>query len=181
MPVFDSPSRCSLGQHVRFRWYGYPPAEVGDDIETAVDVLFESIDGGSRVWNLYNERMVRSEFRARILSAQRGELSPIDEIKSVDVRNPPPLYEIRWQGITVTSLLEAGKKRFDQVLVRQYHSEPVAAPGYFIGHHAHEKVVSGGTVSERQDAEIAVAKRFYDAGSASGWGIEPGQRVPSDI
>ncbi|MEV7608621.1 hypothetical protein AB0N61_03970 [Microbacterium sp. NPDC089320] len=115
--------------------------------------------------------MVRAEFKKRLEKAQRGELEPVDEVKPVDVLNPPPLYEIRWQDIAVTDRLDDGTQRFGKVVVRLYHSEPVARPGHFVGHHAHEKDVDAADVYAAQDAEIDVAIGWYNHGADDFWGI----------
>ena len=153
-----------------FRWYGYPSANAGEDLDVATDVFMAAISPPGRLWNPWAERMARAEFRDRLKAASRGELVPIDEVKPVDDDNPPPMYEIRWQGISVTNKV-GDDVSHQTVLVRLYHSEPDIRPGHFVGHHIHEKDVASPGVYGRQDAEIAVAKRFYDAGEASAWGI----------
>ena len=153
-----------------FRWYGYPTAGVGDDIDVATDAFMTAITPVGRVWNPWSGAMVREEFRDRIVAAERGELEPIDEVKSVDEENPPPLYEIRWQGISVTDI-QNGVQRHGTILVRLYHSEPEVLPRHFIGHQIHEKNVETDDVYGAQDAEIAIAKRYYDAGERIAWGV----------
>ncbi|MEO7016212.1 MAG: hypothetical protein ABI130_11050 [Leifsonia sp.] len=107
------------------------------------------------------------------MTAALGELEPVDEVKPVDVRNSPPLYEIRWQGISVTDLVD-GRPVHSAVLVRMYHSEPLPAPGYFIGHHVHEKLIDVDDISETQQEEINIAKSFHDLGETTDWGIALG-------
>jgi len=170
MPGFDAPSRCSCGSPIEFRWFGYPTAEAGLDLDTATDAFITSISPEGRVWNPYALRMVRAEFRDRIKTAARGELEPVDEVKPVDIRNPPPLYEIRWQGIHVTDQID-GQLHHTTALVRMYHSEPASIPEYFVGHHVHEKLVDVDDISGTQQAEIEIAKRFFDSGESSNWGI----------
>jgi len=129
-----------------------------------------AISPPGRVWNPWTSTMVRREFRKRVEAGQRGELKPVSEVKHVDERNPPPLYEIRWQDIAVTTVVD-GSKTFGEVLVRMYHSEPVGMPSHFIGHHIHEKHVDVADINGAQDEEIAIAKKFYDAGEPGNWGI----------
>ena len=169
---YDAISRCSVPRGPSFRWYGSPLCEPGDDIATAVDALFASLVRPGRLWNPFAKQMAKSEFKARIKKASEGRLQPIDEVKPVDVRNPPPLYEIRWQGISVTDLADDGaSKTFSEVLVRMYHSEPASKPSHFIGHHAHEKLIDVPDINATQQAEIRKAIAWYRRGEPSDWGI----------
>lgn len=115
--------------------------------------------------------MAKAEFKQRLKKAMGGRLNPVDEVTPVDVQNPPPLYEIRWQNIPVTERDNEGVISHKQVLVRMYHSEPAVAPEYFIGHHAHEKLVDVEDVNGAQQVEIGVAVRWYAHGEDSTWGI----------
>lgn len=115
--------------------------------------------------------MVRSEFTNVLTRATRGELKPIDEVKPVDIANPPPMYELRWQDIAVTNRDATGALTHSTVVVRLYHSEPDEAPGYFVGHHAHEKDVATADVRGAQNDEIATALGWYQHGKDSLWGI----------
>jgi len=155
---------------ITFRWYGFPVASDGDDLDVATEVFMSAISPPGRVWNPWTSTMIRREFRKRVQAAERGELQPVKEVKSVDEDNPPPLYEIRWQGVSVTSIQD-GAQTFSEVVVRMYHSEPPSVPSHFIGHHIHEKDVAASNVYDAQDEEIAVAKQFHDAGEAVNWGI----------
>lgn len=176
VPRFDAPSRCSGPSSPTFRWYGYPQCPVGDDLDTAVDVLMAAVSPPGRVWNPWSGTIVRREFRRRIERAAEGDLKPIDEVKPVDITNPPPFYEIRWQGIAVTEMQDDGSQTFGQVIVRMYHSEPPAVPEHFIGHHAHEKNVTVDDVNAAQNDEISTAIGWYEHGIDSNWGIAVGER-----
>lgn len=123
--------------------------------------------------------MARSEFKARIKKASEGRLRPVDEVKPVDVRNPPPLYEIRWQRINVTDLGPDGvSPSFGEAIVRMYHSEPTSKPGYFIGHHAHENLIDVADVNASQQIEINRAIAWYNQGEPTGWGTaSPGAGI----
>ncbi|GAA0422530.1 hypothetical protein GCM10009543_16910 [Leifsonia naganoensis] len=116
-------------------------------------------------------QITKSEFKRRLQKAQAGRLMPVEEVKAVDVRNPPPLYEIRWSGVTVTDREENGSQRHCEVEVRMYHSEPADAPSHFIGHHAHEKRIDVEDVNAEQQREINTAIGFHNAGASSRWGI----------
>ncbi len=171
MTNYDLPSRCSGPGAPTFRWYGYPSCDDGEDVRVAVDRLMASISGGKRVWNPYAAGMARSEFKKRIEKAQRGELQPVDEVKPVDVKNPPPLYEIRWTGISVTEREGDGTQSHSTAQVRMYHSEPSAVPDHFVGHHVHEKRLDVKDVNGEQQKEIRAAINWYAHGEPSNWGI----------
>lgn len=115
--------------------------------------------------------MAKAEFKQRLKKAMAGRLNPVDEVTPVDVRNPPPLYEIRWQHIPVTERDSEGVTSHAQVLVRLYHSEPTITPGYFVGHHAHEKLLDVDDINASQQVEIGVAIKWYIHGESSRWGI----------
>ncbi|WP_230670821.1 hypothetical protein [Rathayibacter sp. Leaf248] len=171
MPTFNAPSRCSSGTPHTFHWFDSSGPCVGDALDAATEIFLRAIDGPSRRWNPYNAAMARSEFRKRVELAAKGGLKPRQQVKPVDVRNPPPLYELRWQGISVTEVDAQSKQRHRKILVRMYHSEPAGAPAHFIGHHIEEKAITERT-RELQDAAIARAKHSYHQGEASRWGIE---------
>lgn len=170
---YDAPSRCSVPTGPTFRWYGDPLCDPGEDVATAVDALFQSLVRPGRLWNPYAKQMARSEFKARIKKASEGRLRPVDEVKAVDVLNPPPLYEIRWQGISVTELAPDGvTQSFGEAVVRMYHSEPTSKPRHFIGHHAHEKNLAAANINAAQQVEINKAIAWYRQGESTGWGID---------
>lgn len=171
MPSFSQPSRCSRGSSVRLRWYGVPSCELGDDFGATEAALFEAISRPGRVWSPYAAAMAKAEFRRRLVAATEGRLTPIDQVKPVDVRRPPPLYEIRWQGVTVTERDQAGRVTHGTALVRLYHSEPPEAPSFFIAHHAHEKLIDVPDVNAAQQVEIEIAVKLHDQGRPSGWGV----------
>lgn len=157
---------------MEFRWFGLPKARAGEDLDAATEAFMAALKPEGRVWNPFAERMARSEFRDRVQAAARGELVPVDEVKPVDVRYPPPLYEIRWQGISVTDRIGDGLVH-STALVRMYHSEPSRVPDHFIGHHVHEKLLNVDDINDEQNFEIRVAKRLYDLGESDNWGIVP--------
>lgn len=173
---YDSPSRCSQGALLQFRWWGYPPCSDDDHIAAAVAALFAAVSPPGRVWNPWSSSMARAEFKRRLEKAVRGQLKPVDEVKPVDVAQPPPMYEIRWQDIAVANLRDDGSQEFGKVVVRLYHSEPPSVPDYFIGHHAHEKDVTAEDVNAAQDSEIAAAVGYHDHGLPHNWGIASEER-----
>lgn len=172
MGKYDQPSRCSSGAPIHFRWYGFPTCADGTDLDTATDKFLGLLTARPRIPDRYVVGIARSEFRLRMTLAMQGKLEPVEEVKSVDSSNPPPLYEIRWQGITFQETLQNGQIVDKKAAFRLYHSEPVSIPNIFVGHHIHEKLI--GTEQETRDwqnAEIATAKGFYDAGFKTSWGI----------
>ncbi|PPG85007.1 hypothetical protein [Rathayibacter rathayi] len=174
MTRFDAPSRCSSGSAVTFHWFGTSnPASDATALDAATKRFVDAISGPGRLWNPYSLALAKVEFGDRVQQAAAGKLVPVDEVKPVDVKNSPPLYELRWQGIDVVERDDdspAGK-RFLTVLVRMYHSEPSTRPGFFIGHHIHEKVVTGADPNADQNVEIAEARRIYFDGVSSAWGL----------
>lgn len=171
MPRYDAPSRCGVLGGASFRWYGYPQCAIGDDLDTALEVLLSAVSKPGRVWSPSAKAMVKAEFKQRLKKAIAGRLKPVDEVTPVDVQNPPPLYEIRWQHIPVTERDEQGVITHAQVLVRMYHSEPIAAPDHFVGHHAHEKLLDVDDINATQQAEIGIAIKWYNQGEGDRWGI----------
>jgi hypothetical protein len=82
------------------------------------------------------------------------------------------MFELRWQGITLSSTEGSGKKKFQTLLIRMYYSEPGSNPKYFIGHHIHEKKVSDPERTKiLQNVEIQIARKLCQDGQLSNWGI----------
>lgn len=101
-----------------------------------------------------------------------GKLRSTHHIKWVDKRNLPPMFEMRWQGITLSHTTDSGSKRFRTLLIRMYYSEPGSNPKHFIGHHIHEKNISNPERTKiLQNMEIQRARDFCKIGQESNWGI----------
>ena len=165
-------SRCCNGKPLLFRWYGYPKAPLGFDLETAITKFITVLNAPNRDMNAYVVAMAKAECRHKLKLASLGQLTPSRHIKPIESANPPPLYEIRWQGITVRESNELGLFLDRRLLIRMYHSEPSEAPNHFIGHHIHEKLISGDASTWlTQNEEIATAIGFYRAGLPTNWGI----------
>jgi hypothetical protein len=173
--TLNSPSsRCSSGQGVQLRWFGYPKAALGEDLEVATKKFLDVISKPSRELNEYITSMASAEFKQRIRIAENGRLTPQRDIKPILGSKNPLLFEIRWQSITVREHKNSGDLEDKRLLVRMYHSEPQETPGYFIAHHIHEKVISGeASVWLAQNEEIATAIGFYHSGLNTLWGIQP--------
>ena len=171
----DSPrliSRCTQGKPLTFRWFGEPTAHVGLDIETVLFKFEKIIRAKGKIADEYSLIMACAEIRNRIERAAEGRLRTTHQVKWVDQRNLPPIFELRWQGISISFLSELRKDRHQTLLFRMYCSEPEAFPEHFIGHHLHEKVISD---PERiwilQNREIAIARDLCERGVETSWGI----------
>ena len=82
------------------------------------------------------------------------------------------MFEMRWQGITLSYLADRGAKRFHTLLIRMYYTEPGSNPKYFIGHHIHEKQLGDPERTKiLQNREIQLARDFCKAGQEINWGI----------
>lgn len=172
MPPPYSVSRCSLGSPVMFRWFGYPSAPPGADLEVATEVFLRAVFPSGVEPDPHETAVVGSLSRHRIRNAMRGALRTPYETKAIKPAYEPPLFEIRWQGLgSAQRLLAKGGKRVP-TLIRMYYSEPDSAPHHFIGHHIHEKTVTPGVDIRRlQNAEIDIALGFYYQGEQTTWGI----------
>lgn len=172
MGKYDGLSRCSKGQHVKFRWFGYPRVPEGQDFQVVLDKFQSIVQASGRITNDYIWAMAQAELINRLRSATAGKLRSPSQIKPIDTSNPPPLYEIRWQGITIQRQTANGRLEDESLLVRMYHSEPAEAPEHFIGHHIHEKDVSDPSqVNARQDEHIKVAIGYFELGISNFWEI----------
>lgn len=116
--------------------------------------------------------MAVTEIKKLINLAERGGLRAPKQINSVDRRGSVPLFEIRWQHIRVQETKDDGALKTSRILVRMYHSEPEIVPGYFVGHHIHEKDLSSRVdINTEQNNEIRVARNYYEHGKPSLWGL----------
>ncbi|ASY14411.1 hypothetical protein A1sIA53_02415 [Candidatus Planktophila dulcis] len=165
-------SRCSAGKPIRLRWFGFPQARLGEDLEVASRKFLDVISNKNRDINQYVSSMAVAEFKQRIRMAQAGLLTPQREIKPIDSSVAPLLFEIRWQAITVRERNGSGVFEDKRLLVRMYHSEPEEFPGFFVAHHIHEKNISGdGSTWLMQNEEISTAIGYWQAGLSTNWGI----------
>lgn len=172
MGQFDAPSRCCSNSPLVFRWYGDPLSEVGLDLEVATRKFISAIQNPSRIWTERIQKLACAEFRSRVKRASEGRLRTYRQIKAVDIQNPPPLYELRWQNIGVLEDAGGGNYVPKEIQVRMYHSEPGSKPKHFIGHHIHEKkILDKESTNLLQDQEIEIAKQFYFQGESTLWGL----------
>lgn len=157
---------------MNFRWFGYPQAQEGQDLETVLNKFKAVIEAPTRITDDYVWAMARAEILHTFKMAKLGKLRSPREIRPVDIKNPPPLYEIRWQSITVRHRVKDGEIEDLRLLIRMYHSEPPEAPQHFIGHHIHEKDVSRPEeIRQRQNVEISTAVGYFELGKPQMWGI----------
>lgn len=160
-----SGSNCSLGLPVDVYWHERPDVR---SVEVHLDLITDALMAvlkapAGRRWNPYNEPMVRSEFRHRLAAAARGRLVPVDHVKSIEHPLAADLFEIRWQGITVSEVVD-GQVRHRDVQVRLLHAEPLRLGVIALALHAHEKTIVDGdrrATREAQDAEIVAAVEVY--------------------
>lgn len=118
----------------------------------------------NRRWNPYAEVYAQREFRSRLLAASRGQLVPVDHVKSIDHPLASEMFEIRWQHVRVTEAGDDGRLRHRAVQVRLLHVEPLELGVVAVGLHAHEKQVIPGDprkTRQLQDVEIVEAARIY--------------------
>lgn len=159
-------STCSGGLPVDVYWHGcIAEPELERHVDAIVEQLMDVIKADPRRrWNPYNEVITRREFRARILAAARGELKPLDHVKSIEHPLASELFEIRWSDLRVTEEIAAGKVQFRSIEVRLLHAEPATCAAAAIGLHAHEKVVIAGdrrATRRAQDDEIVRAVQVW--------------------
>lgn len=172
MNSHDTQSRCSLGQPLKFRWYGEKPAAIGRDLEEMLRSFESELTRSNRIINDFVLAAARAEIKRVVEKAILGKLRPVKQIKVVDGKRIPTLFEIRWQNIPMREIQSNGELKTVNLLFRMYHSEPEEAPGYFVGHHIHEKDVSVQCdIKSRQNQEIALARHYFESGKESRWGI----------
>jgi hypothetical protein len=141
-------------------------------MEAVLQALWDAVQKPGRRWNPWNSSIVKAEFKNRMGLAVKGQLVPMDHIKSLG-DGKANLFEIRWADITVTEGDEQGGVSFASIGVRLIHAEPVRISIGAVGLHAHEKHV-GSTdrqTHDAQDGQIACAERRYYAGVGELWGI----------
>lgn len=164
MNIFYIPSRCTQGNSLKFKWYGFPPARNKTDESFAVMAFLNSISRAGYEMNEYLTELAKAEFEYVLSKAKRGLLRRSRDVKSLRADSDLPLFEIRFQSIGVMG----GK----DVALRMYHSEPIRLPDYLIGHHVHVKDISNpDKVNELQDLEIEKAIKFFQQGLSTNWGV----------
>lgn len=165
-------SRCTQGFPVSFRWFGDPASILGLDIETLMYKFEELVRAQYIQVHEHALIIAKAEIRNRVERACKGKLRSTHHIKWVDRNNLPPMFEMRWQGITLPHPTNTGAKRFRTLLIRMYYSEPGSNPKYFIGHHIHEKNISDPERTKLlQNKEIQIAREYCKMGQESNWGI----------
>lgn len=165
-------SRCTQGSPLYFRWFGEPPSLIGLDIETLLFKFGEIAEAKGNQIHEHSLIIAKAEIRDRIERACQGKLRSTHHIKWVDRNNLPPMFEMRWQGITLSYPTGREEKRFQTLLIRMYYSEPGSNPKYFIGHHIYEKKISDPERTKiLQNLEIQTAREFCKLGLETNWGI----------
>jgi len=172
MRKIEITSRCSSGSPVKFNWFSEFDAKPGSDLHAALDAFEGAYIKENRLINDYLLASARADIRTTLMKAMRGDLLPIKQLKALNGRVMPQLFEIRWQNITAREIQQNGTLKTVQLLFRMYHSEPSEVPGYFIGHHIHEKQVKiREDIKQLQNREIQRAREYFESGRQSHWGI----------
>ena len=168
MSNYQITSRCTQGSPLHFRWYEEPSSLPGLDLETVL-FNFEAIVR-AKCEDVHDQALImaQAEIRNRIERACAGTLRSTHHIKWIDKNNLPPIFEMRWQGITLSTIGSHASKRFHTLLVRMYYSEPGSNPDYFIGHNIHEKKFDDPERTKiLQNKEIQIARDHCKAGQES--------------
>nr|WP_300338189.1 hypothetical protein [Actinomyces sp.] len=172
----DSPqSNACLGVLVDFYWRGGGDATQEEHIALAVEALMSALKAQPyRLWNPYNERLIRAEFKNTLLKAVEGKLQPPGEIKAL--RGGDILFEIRWTDINVHERPPAGPDRHTKSEVRLIHAQPYAELGLCVlGLHAHEKKIipdDARATKNLQDDQIDIAERIFHSERSTHWGVQ---------
>ncbi|ASR55530.1 hypothetical protein [Cellulomonas sp. PSBB021] len=166
-------SNCSLELPVDVYWHGCPEIRTQDEhLDVIAAELMAVVKARpERRWSPYAAIMLEREFRQRLAAASRGELKPIEHVKSLDHPLAAEMFEIRWQHVPVTEVTHDGGVRHGVVQVRLLHAEPAALGVVAIGLVPHEKLVIEGdarATRDLQDAQIMQAVGIY-AAALPGW------------
>lgn len=161
-------SYCTYQPYVDVYWRYCTGSDQDAHINAIVDALLEALSGPDRRWNPHAERLVRSEFRKRIVAASKGQLEPVDEIKSLR-GGRDSLFEILWKDINVAEVRGDGLA-YVKTDARLIHVEPRCFSIAMVGLVAHEKPHADGS-KEIQDECIDQAERIYHGGFAETWGV----------
>lgn len=165
-------SNCSIGVNVDFYWRETLSMDRQDHIDAAVQAVYEALDGPDRRWSPFSTASVKGDIRARIIMATRGELIPVDHVKSL--RNGVgDLFEIRWQGLAVANATPTGLK-YESALARLIHIEPTQVSVGAIGIRAFEKLPSE-EGKQIQEEQIDLAERYALECAREQWGVPIGE------
>lgn len=170
----SSRSNACIGVPVDFYWHGGGDGTADQHIALAVEALMGAIKAPTnRLWNPFQESLIRAEFKKRLEKAARGELKPPEELKPL--RSGGSLFEIRWQAIPVHEICPSGLHSHTKVGVRLIHAQPFDELGLCIlGLHAHEKTIiedDQAATKDTQDDQIDIAERLFASGYPTCWGV----------
>lgn len=162
-------SYCTYQARVDIYWRHLADPDERAHIEAIVSSLMTALRTPTRRWNPYLVKMIEAEFRQRIERASRGQLHPVDELKSLR-SGRDSLYEIRWNHINVVDDDDGnGKRVHSKTNARLIHAEPNALGIAMLGLVAHEK--RPGSSKHDQDDQIDEAERIFNAGLPTVWGV----------
>lgn len=160
-------SYCTYQARVDIYWRHLADPAERAHIEAIVASLIAALSGPTRRWSPHNIAMVKAEFRKRLEKAARGQLHPVDELKSLR-SGRGSLYEIRWNHINVVDD-DNGKHVHSKTNARLIHAEPNELGIAMLGLVAHEK--RPGSPKQDQDDRIDEAERIFNAGLSTVWGV----------
>jgi hypothetical protein len=153
-----------------FRWYGDTAVVDDNHLRAATESFLRVIQQPNRLVDDHTEAALVAEFQRRILKATRGLLEGSKRIKSVSLFPQLPLFEIRWQSMTVLEHTTQGTRFPHNLALRMYHSEPSEIAGVFIGHLIHEKNTHGDLDPRAtQNEHISYAAHLYQIGLYTLW------------
>jgi hypothetical protein len=159
-----------MGAPVMFRWFGDVPVSRDNHLSAATESFLHVIEAPGRFYDDFAVSTLVAEFQFRILQAMRGQLSGTRKIKTIALFPAPPLFEIRWNNMTVTERNSDGSVAPTRLAVRLYHSEPKELQGCFIGHLVHEKKPDLlPSEKQAQNEMITSAANFYLTGRPTLW------------
>lgn len=170
----SSRSNACVGVPVDFYWFGGGDGTADHHIALAVEALMSAIKAPpKRLWNPFQESIIRAEFRKRLEKAAQGKLQPPEELKPL--RGGGSLFEIRWQAIPVREVVSEELQAARKVEVRLIHAQPFDELGLCIlGLHAHEKTIvedDRAATKDAQDDQIDIAEQLYASGYPTCWGV----------
>lgn len=161
-------SNCSSGVFVDLYWRYLEAEDQKTHLDAMVAELFLALQGVRRRWSPAAEAHTKALFRRLLEKAARGDVVPVDEVKSLR-GGRDSLFELRWNDIDVFEI-EGERRTYLRTGVRLIHAEPIEVRLGAVGLLAHEKPYIDGAAAI-QDFYIAKAEGIYNEGIADLWGI----------
>lgn len=161
-------SNCSSGVSVDVYWRYL--ADEGQDahIDAMVEALFGALQSEERRWSPPAQAHTKALFRRLLNKAGRGEIVPVDEVKSLR-GGRDSLFELRWNNIDVLEISDQ-RRKYLKTGARLIHAEPIEVSVGMVGLIAHEKSYVGSSAAI-QERFITEAEQIYNQGIKDLWGI----------